>query len=204
MRRRRVHTRFRIVIPAVLVAGLAVGAIAYATIPNSNVIQGCYDSGGNVKVVQALPCPKGYTPLAWNQQGPPGINGSNGTPGAKGDKGDKGDPGAPALPAPPDRREPTVSVTATTPRTPIPSTPSARISSSASATYPPAPMRSLPPRRTLGPTMQSANSTKAPPPTSVAPIWTPFTRRPSPLSSRPLGRTSSASTAPPRTLTSSL
>ncbi|HXY17678.1 MAG TPA: hypothetical protein VEH79_05890 [Gaiellaceae bacterium] len=52
---------------------LAVG-ITYAAgrIPGANgVIQGCYDSGGNLKVVASLPCPKRYTPLAWNQLGPP-------------------------------------------------------------------------------------------------------------------------------------
>jgi hypothetical protein len=62
------------------------GGIAWAAIPgDGGVIQGCYDSGGNVKVVAALPCPKGYTPLAWSQQGP------------KGDKGEQGDPGNLAL-----------------------------------------------------------------------------------------------------------
>jgi len=64
-----------------IVATALAGGIAWAAIPEGGVIQGCYDSGGNVKVVAALPCPKGYTPLSWNQQG------------LKGDKGDKGDPG---------------------------------------------------------------------------------------------------------------
>jgi hypothetical protein len=68
---------------ALLAATLA-GGIAWATIPEAGVIQGCYDSGGNLKVVSALPCPKGYTPLQWNQQGIQGI------PGPKGNKGDPG------------------------------------------------------------------------------------------------------------------
>ena len=62
--------------------GLALGAalaggIAWAAIPAvpGGVIQGCYDAGGNVKVVSALPCPKGFTPFQWNQQGPPGDTG---------------------------------------------------------------------------------------------------------------------------------
>lgn len=39
------------------------------TIPGANgVIQGCYDSGGNVKVVAALPCPKGYTAFSFYSQ----------------------------------------------------------------------------------------------------------------------------------------
>jgi microcystin-dependent protein len=72
-----------------VVAALA-GGVAWATIPGSDgVIQGCYDSGGNVKVVPSLPCPRGYTPFQWNQQGP---KGDPGAPGPKGDKGEKGDP----------------------------------------------------------------------------------------------------------------
>ena len=81
MKREAVRKRIGIVTLAVVVAGLAAGAIAYATIPNANVIQGCYDSGGNVKVVQALPCPKGYTALAWNQIGPAGPAGAAGPSG---------------------------------------------------------------------------------------------------------------------------
>lgn len=62
------------------------GGIAWAAIPgDGGVIQGCYDSGGNLKVVSALPCPKGYTALAWSQRG------------SKGDKGETGDPGNLAL-----------------------------------------------------------------------------------------------------------
>jgi hypothetical protein len=43
-----------------------IGGIAWAAIPNAaGVVQGCYDSGGNVKVVNALPCPKGSTPFTF-------------------------------------------------------------------------------------------------------------------------------------------
>ena len=76
----------RLVVLVVVVGGVAAG-FAYATvgIPGSNgVIQGCYDSGGNLKVVASLPCPKGYTSLPWNQQGQPGTNGTNGTNGVSG------------------------------------------------------------------------------------------------------------------------
>jgi hypothetical protein len=54
---------------AALVGGalalLLSGGMAWAaTIPgDAGVIQACADSGGNVKVVPALPCPKGYTAL---------------------------------------------------------------------------------------------------------------------------------------------
>src|SRR4051812_28603 len=81
-------------VAAVLVAVPTAG-IAYAAIPSSDgVIQSCYDSGGNVKVVSALPCPKGYTALAWNQTGP---QGSTGPQGPKGDIGATG-PAGPAGP----------------------------------------------------------------------------------------------------------
>ena len=59
------------------------GGVAWAAIPAvpGGVIQGCYDSGGNVKVVDALPCPPKYTPFQWNQRGEPGQPGQPGTPG---------------------------------------------------------------------------------------------------------------------------
>jgi hypothetical protein len=72
------------------------GGIAWGAIGDSGVIQGCYAAGGNLKIVAALPCPKGFTPLQWNQQGiqgPPGrdgVNGINGTNGADGQDGQDG------------------------------------------------------------------------------------------------------------------
>ncbi len=81
----RMSARARFVALTAVALGLVAGGVAYATIPGSNgVIQGCYDSGGNVKVVQALPCPKGFTPLQWNQQGVPGTNGAPGPTGPTG------------------------------------------------------------------------------------------------------------------------
>jgi hypothetical protein len=75
-----------------VVAVVVVGGVAWATIPPvpGGVIQGCYDSGGNVKVVDALPCPAKYTPFQWNQQGPAGTNGTNGTDGTNGTNGVSG------------------------------------------------------------------------------------------------------------------
>jgi hypothetical protein len=87
-----------------LVTTVLASGIAWAAggIPGSDgTIQGCYDSGGNLKVVAALPCPKNYTPLPWNQQGVKGDKGEKGDPclssdpACVGPKGDKGDPGAP-------------------------------------------------------------------------------------------------------------
>jgi hypothetical protein len=56
------------------------------------VIQGCYDSGGNVKVVEALPCPRNYKPFQWNQQGERGAPGERGEPGPPGAPGADGTP----------------------------------------------------------------------------------------------------------------
>jgi hypothetical protein len=62
-----------------LAASALAGGVAWAAIPDSDgVIQGCYNSGGNLKVVSELPCPKGWTSLPWNQQGPKGDPGADG------------------------------------------------------------------------------------------------------------------------------
>jgi hypothetical protein len=67
------------------------GGVAWAAIPGPDgVIQGCYDSGGNVKVVQALPCPRNYTPFSWNAQGVPGSQGIQGIQGPPGQNGTNG------------------------------------------------------------------------------------------------------------------
>jgi hypothetical protein len=75
-----------------LLAGALAGGIAWASIGDGGVIQSCYDSGGNLKVIASLPCPKGYTAVSWNQKGDPGPKGDAG---AKGDPGPAGQPGAP-------------------------------------------------------------------------------------------------------------
>lgn len=84
-------------------ATMLLGGIAWAAIPTTpgGVIQGCYDSGGNVKVVEALPCPKNHTPFQWNQQGLKGDPGAQGIPGEKGEKGDPGQKGADGAPGQP-------------------------------------------------------------------------------------------------------
>ncbi len=74
-----------------IVATVLAGSVAWAAIPgDGGVIQGCYDTGGNLKVVSALPCPKNYTALQWNQQGVPGPRGETGD---KGEQGIQGIPG---------------------------------------------------------------------------------------------------------------
>jgi hypothetical protein len=48
-----------------VIAVVVAGGVAWATIPPmpGGVIQGCYDAGGNVKVVEALPRPARHTPF---------------------------------------------------------------------------------------------------------------------------------------------
>jgi len=83
---RRTWTRIGLSLLAVGV----VGGLAYAAIPGANgVIQGCYDNGGNLKVVNGLPCPKGTAPLQWNQQGVKGDKGDTGATGAQGPAGQR-------------------------------------------------------------------------------------------------------------------
>ena len=84
--------------PALLVAivalVVALGGVAYATIPDSGgVIRGCFDSGGNLKVIdtgKGQSCAKGFTPLNWNQQGPKGDTGAQGPAGPAGANGVSG------------------------------------------------------------------------------------------------------------------
>src|SRR5262245_47054936 len=62
-----------------LAASALAGGVAWAAIPDSGgVIQGCYNNGGNLKVVPELPCPKGWTSLPWNQEGAKGEPGTDG------------------------------------------------------------------------------------------------------------------------------
>lgn len=78
-----------------LAATAAAGGVAWAAIGDGGVIQGCYDKFGNLKVVSALPCPKGYTALTWNQQGAKGDTGDVGPTGLQGPQGPAGEDGAP-------------------------------------------------------------------------------------------------------------
>jgi hypothetical protein len=71
-----------------------VAAVVQASIPDGNVIHGCYDAGGNLKVVPTLPCPKTYTPLDWNQTGSAGATGATGATGPRGATGATGPSGA--------------------------------------------------------------------------------------------------------------
>ena len=84
----------------VVVGGIAVGGLAYASDPNT--VYSCLnDQSGTLRVVGAdETCRAGETSLSWNQQGiqgEQGPKGDKGETGAQGPKGDKGDTGAQGL-----------------------------------------------------------------------------------------------------------
>ena len=81
------------------VLGFALGsaALAYATIPNNNVINGCYSrSGGTLRVIDGTVtnCKSGETSIAWNVQGVQGAQGPAGPEGPAGTQGPAGPTGA--------------------------------------------------------------------------------------------------------------
>jgi hypothetical protein len=82
---------------AVITAGvLAVGGVAYATIPSNGVISGCYlKSGGNLRVIDSTTgsCSSKETSLNWNVQGAQGPAGPAGPAGATGATGAAGPAG---------------------------------------------------------------------------------------------------------------
>jgi hypothetical protein len=77
-----------------IAAALAMGGIAYASIPGPDgVINGCYGSTGALRVIDsAATCKSNETSLNWNKGGP---TGPQGPVGPRGDKGDTGATGAP-------------------------------------------------------------------------------------------------------------
>src|SRR4051794_21588294 len=82
------RARARWVVPVAVVGTLAMGGVAFATIPDSGqAIHGCYKkSGGSLRVIDSsvTNCDKAETALNWNLSGPPGVNGTNGAPGISG------------------------------------------------------------------------------------------------------------------------
>ena len=107
------HLSKKVVAAVVAVGAIAVGTAAFAAIPDSGVIHGCYKknapSQGSLRVIDSgQSCSNNETPLNWNQQGPQGPmgpqgpagpagptgpQGLQGVQGVQGVKGDKGDPG---------------------------------------------------------------------------------------------------------------
>jgi len=82
---------------AAIVFCLGAGAVAYATIPASGVIHGCYlKSGGALRVIDnsVTSCKSGETALNWNVSGPSGPSGATGATGPSGPSGANGPSGA--------------------------------------------------------------------------------------------------------------
>ena len=74
---------------------LAVGGIAYATIPDGGgVIHGCYQKNqGTLRVIDngtTQTCSSSETPLNWSQTGPQGPQGAQGPQGSQGPQGPSG------------------------------------------------------------------------------------------------------------------
>lgn len=88
---------------ALVLTGAVGAAVAYATIPNGETINGCYTrSGGSLRVIDAsvTKCGSKETALAWNVQGPAGPQGPQGATGPQGSAGPQG-PQGPQGPAGP-------------------------------------------------------------------------------------------------------
>ena len=84
---------------AVIVLGLALGGVAYATIPDpGGVIHGCYEKNqGQLRVIdsgQNQTCRSSEVALKWNQTGPQGPKGDAGATGPTGPQGPAGPQGA--------------------------------------------------------------------------------------------------------------
>lgn len=65
---------------AIVALVVAVSGVAYATIPSSGVISGCYSKlTGALRVINAptQTCSKSQVPIVWNQTGPSGVSSYN-------------------------------------------------------------------------------------------------------------------------------
>jgi hypothetical protein len=95
---KRLPGRRGVAAAVVVVAAVAVGGIAYASIPDANgVIHGCYrKTTGQLIVIDSggKGCEEGWTPLNWSQTGPTGLTGPTGPTGATGATGATGPTGA--------------------------------------------------------------------------------------------------------------
>jgi hypothetical protein len=83
---------------AIVALFVALGGVAYATIPGSDgVIHGCYlNKNGTLRVIDpgaGQKCSGFETAVQWNQTGPRGLQGLQGSPGAAGPAGPAGPTG---------------------------------------------------------------------------------------------------------------
>jgi len=81
-----------------LVVVVVAGAVAFADIPDGNVIEACYqNSTGRLRLVDNAGCANGERKITWNVRGPQGLRGEPGAAGARGPAGERG-PAGPAGP----------------------------------------------------------------------------------------------------------
>jgi hypothetical protein len=84
----KLWTSRRFGVLALVVVGVGMGGIAYASIPDSSgLISGCYQkNNGNLRVIDSSGkgCGTSEKPLNWSQTGPSGTDGTNGTNGVSG------------------------------------------------------------------------------------------------------------------------
>jgi Collagen triple helix repeat (20 copies) len=96
---KRLLGRRGVAVAVVVVVAIAVGGIAYASIPDANgVIHGCYrpTTGQLIVAISGKGCEEGWTPLNWNQTGqtgPTGLTGPTGPTGLTGPTGATGPTG---------------------------------------------------------------------------------------------------------------
>jgi hypothetical protein len=96
---KRVPGRRGVAAAFVVVVAIAVGGIAYASIPDANgVIHGCYNTDTGVlrvfgKSKDFQQCNAGEKPLDWSQTGPTGATGATGATGTTGATGPTGPTG---------------------------------------------------------------------------------------------------------------
>jgi hypothetical protein len=96
MRAPNVSRRFRwMFVLGGLVVAVALGGVAWATIPDENgVFSGCYARDGYLRVVEpGVACKKGEHPVSWNELGQPGVPGQQGEQGRPGEQGQQGERG---------------------------------------------------------------------------------------------------------------
>lgn len=90
----RLLSRSGLVAAISLLSVLALGGVAFASIPGpTGAINGCYDKGGALYVIDsAAACPGKTTALTWNQAGVRGPQGIQGIQGPQGPQGPAGTP----------------------------------------------------------------------------------------------------------------
>jgi len=88
------------IVAGVAVAATAAGVTYAATSSTTKVVYACANRTGTLKLLSKGICPRGYSKVAINKQGPRGLTGPRGSQGVRGPRGlqgIQGDPGPGAL-----------------------------------------------------------------------------------------------------------